>query len=82
MYQSSSSWECSSALSPVLTAADIGAPVTGDSFAAFIAFVIAVRICNCMVSWGRLTPAHRVRLWPAMTSRRAGVCASIMCKSV
>ena len=64
MYHCSSSCEIMSALSPVLAAASMGAPVSGLSCAARIAWTIAAPTLTVSVSCGRKLPAHNDSLCP------------------
>ncbi len=81
MYQRNSNAECMSALSPVLNAAIMGAPVKGLYRAARIACTMAAPTLTLSVSCGRKAPSHRVSLCPTMMSSRAGDWASMMCMS-
>ena len=70
-----------SALSPVTSAAVIGAPVTGLTRAADIAPTIEAPTCTVSASCGRIAPAQSVWSIAAIGSSRAGDCASITCMS-
>ena len=70
-----------SALSPVTTAALIGAPVTGLGRAAAIASTIDAATCTVSASCGRMAPPQSAWSCSASGSSRAGDCASMTCMS-